>query len=51
MFQVEEVRDKAPVVSDKPLTPAEVLQVGTHCLLDLWYPLEPVWNLVLVGVL
>lgn len=25
------MRDKAPVVSDKPLTPAEVLQVSTHC--------------------
>lgn len=24
------MRDKAPVVSDKPLTPAEVLQVSTQ---------------------
>ncbi|KAM6930896.1 LETM1 domain-containing protein LETM2, mitochondrial [Xenentodon cancila] len=32
---VEEIRDKAPVVSDKPLTPAEVLQVSTR-ILDIW---------------
>lgn len=31
-LQVDELRDKAPVVSDKPLSPAEVLQVGDHIM-------------------
>lgn len=47
VLQVEEMRDKAPVVSDKPLTPAEVLQVSTHCSLDLLNPQKPVWGLML----
>ena len=35
ILQAEEMRDKAPSVSDKPLTPAEVLQVSTHCSVEL----------------
>lgn len=45
-LQVEEIRDKAPLVSDKPLTPAEVLQVSPRCSWDLLNPQKPVWDLL-----